>query len=60
MPDCISELAMTINEQESVTQLAIEALIRFGVIERLDNDDFYMLAMQELIGSEGSSAKRMR
>lgn len=59
MPDCISELAMFINEQEDVTKLAVEALIKFGVIERL-NDDFYMLAMQELVGSEGSSAKRMR
>lgn len=60
LPDCISELAMTIDEEENVTKFAVDALIRFGAIERLDNDDIFMIALQELIGSEGSSAKRMR
>lgn len=60
MPDCTAELALAIDEDVNVTKLALEALIRFGVIERMDNDDLLLLAMQKFIGSEGSSAKRMR
>lgn len=60
MPDCVSELAMTIDEEENVTRLAVDALLRFGVVERMSNDDLYMIAMQKFMGSEGSSAERMR
>lgn len=60
LPNCLSELALAIDESEEVTGLALEALVRFGVIERLDNDDLLLVKMQELIGSEGASAKRVR
>lgn len=60
MPDCISELAMTIDEDENITRLAVETLVRFGAVERMSNDDLYMITMQNLIGSEGSGAKRVR
>lgn len=60
MPDCASELSLAIDEDENVTKLALDALVRFGAIERMDNDDLFFLAMQKSIGSEGSSAKRMR
>ena len=60
LPNCLSELALAIDESEEVTGLALEALVRFGVIERLDNDDLLLVKMQELIGSEGASAIRKR
>ena len=60
MPDCISELAMALDEDENVTRFTVEALIRFGVMERWDNDTLYLLEMQKLIGTEGASAERVR
>lgn len=60
LPDAISELAMLLDEDENVVRLAIEALIKFGVVERWENQTFYMKAMQELIGSETASAARVR
>lgn len=60
MPDCISELSMILDEDENVIKLAVEALIRFGVIERWENDTLYMKALQQLIGAEHSSTERVR
>ena len=60
LPDAIAELAMLLDEDEHVVRLAIEALIKFGVVERWENQTFYMKAMQELIGSETASAARVR
>lgn len=60
MPNCISELAMAIDEDESVVQLAVEALVRFGVVERMDNDDLYLTMVENLIGSEAASTQRSR
>lgn len=60
LPNCIAELAMTIDEDENVVRLAVEALINFGAIERWENDTLYMAAMQELIGSETAVAERVR
>ena len=60
LPDAISELAMLLDEDENVVRLAINALINFGVVERWENETFYMVAMQQLIGSETASAARVR
>ncbi len=60
LPDCVSELALALDEDENVVKLTVEALIRFGVVERLENDTLYMLAMQQLIGSETQTAARVR
>ena len=60
LPDAVSELALTIDEDENVVRLAVEALIKFGVVERWDDDTFYMAAVQQLIGSESTSAERVR
>lgn len=60
LPDCISELALALDEDDNVVRLTVEALIRFGVVERLENDTLYMLAMQQLIGSETQTAARVR
>lgn len=60
MPNCESEIALTIDEDENKVRFAIEALINMGIIEKLDNDDLYLLCMSELIGSESDSAERVR
>lgn len=52
LPNCISELALVIDEDEEVTGLALEALVRFGVIERLDNGDLLLVKMQKLKGGD--------
>lgn len=60
LPDAISELALLLDEDEPLVQLTVNALIKFGVIERWDNGDLYLTAMQQLIGSETSVAARVR
>jgi predicted phage replisome organizer len=60
LPDSVAELAMALDEDENVVRLAVEALIKFRVIERWDNDALYMTALQRLIGSESDSAERVR
>ena len=60
LPDAISELAMVLDEDEHVVRLAVEAMIKFGIVERWENQTFYMVAMQQLIGSETASAARVR
>ena len=60
LPDAVSELAMSLDEDENIVRLAIEVLIKFGVIERWADETFYMLAMQDLIGSETAEAVRVR
>ena len=60
LPDSVAELAMAMDEDENVVRLAVEALIRFGVVERWEDETLFMVAMQQLIGSETSGAARMR
>ena len=60
LPDSITELSLALDEDENLTRLAVEALIKFGVIEQLDNETFYMVALQKLIGSETQAAERQR
>lgn len=60
LPDAIAELSMLLDEDENVVRLAIGALIKFGIVERWENETFYMVAMQQLIGSETAGAARVR
>ena len=60
MPNCEAEIALLLDEDENKIKFAIEALIKMGIIERLDNNDLYLLAMSELIGYESDSAERVR
>lgn len=60
LPDCIEELAMALDEDENIVKLSVEALIRFGAVERWENDTLYMTALQNLIGSETQGAERVR
>lgn len=60
LPDGNAELAMMLDEDETLVRFTVDALVRFGAVERWDNETLYMAAMQELIGSESSAAARMR
>lgn len=60
LPDSITELSLFLDEEESLVRTAVENLIKFGAIERLDNEAFYMVALQSLIGSETQAAERVR
>lgn len=60
LPDSVAELALSLDEDENIVRLTIEALLRFRLIGRWEDETLYIAAMQELIGSEGSSAERVR
>lgn len=60
LPDSISELAMVLDEKEEDVKAAVEALVRFGAVKRQEDESFYMPAMQDAIGTEVSSAARVR
>ena len=60
LPDSTAELAMALDEDENIVRLTIEALIRFKMIERWEDETLYVSAVQELRGSEGDSAERVR
>ncbi len=60
LPTCEDELALALDESIDIVTNAINVLIKLKLIEKWDNQTLYMVAMQELIGSEGSSAQRMR
>lgn len=60
LPSCEEELALALDEDiESVTS-ALNALVKLKLVEIWDNKTIYMTAMQDFIGSESSSAERVR
>ena len=60
MPSCEEELALILDEDINIVKLTVQALLQCGVIEILDDNSIFMIAMQELIGKESESAERMR
>ena len=60
LPSCEEELALALDESVDIVTNTIKELIKLKLIEKWENQTLYMAAMQELIGSEGSSAQRMR
>lgn len=60
LPTCEEELALLLDEDPMLVSGAINALVKMGVVERWENDALYMAAMQDLIGTESSSAARVR
>lgn len=60
LPSCAEELAMVLDEDVNIVQMTIAALIKVGAIEEIDDGSLYLIAMQDLIGKEGSSAERVR
>ena len=60
LPSSEEELAMILDEDVNTIKLLLGALEKARAIEIMDDGSIYMLAMQELIGKEGSSAERVR
>ena len=60
LPSNIEELSMILDEDVNIVSLMVKALQQVKAVEVLDDGSFYMIAMQELIGQEGSSAERVR
>ena len=60
MPSCEEELALILDEDVNIVKFTIQALLQSNVIEILDDNSIFMIAMQELIGKESQSAERMR
>ena len=60
LPSNIDELAMVLDENTNIIKLMIGALQKVNAVEILDDGSFYMIAMQDLIGTEGESAERVR
>lgn len=60
MPNVSSELSLMLDEDENKVKLALNAVVGMGIAELWDDETLYLSAMQELIGSESSSAMRVR
>ena len=60
LPTATEELALYLDEPETVVALSITAFLKMGLVEQWDNDTYYMAALQHMIGSESASAARMR
>ena len=60
LPSSAEELSMMLDEDLNIVKFTLKALEQINAIEILEDESIFMIAMQELIGSEGSSASRMR
>lgn len=54
------EIALMIDEDVNIVKFLLTALEKANAIEYLNEDTFMLTEMQDLIGSEGSSAARVR
>lgn len=54
------EIALMLDEDVNIVKLLLSALEKTKTIEFFDTDTFMLSEMQDLIGSEGSSAARVR
>jgi len=60
LPSSEEELALMLDEDLNIVKFTIQALLKINAIEILEDKSIYMIALQELIGSEGASALRTR
>ena len=60
LPSAEEELALILDEDLNKVKLTLHALLSMGLVEKWENDTFYMVAMQNLIGSETAVAERVR
>ncbi len=60
LPAFEQELAVAIDEDIEKVKLTLDTLIRFGAVEKIDEKKYYITALEDCIGSESASAKRVR
>ncbi len=60
LPSAEEELALVLDEEINKVKLTLQALLNMGLVEKWENDTLYMVAMQNLIGSETAVAERVR
>lgn len=60
LPSAEEELALVLDEDVNIIRLTLSAIINMGLVEQWENDTLYMVAMQNLIGSETAVAERVR
>lgn len=58
--DVIQELALTLDEEEDDVSITFQYLLKQGLIEQIDQENYLMTETQYLIGSETASAARVR
>lgn len=54
------EIAIALGEREEIVVRCVESLIRYGLAKRTEDGGIIMTAVEDLVGSESFSAKRMR
>lgn len=60
LPSAEEELALVLDEDVNIVRLTLSAIVNMGLVEQWENDTLYMVAMQNLIGSETAVAERVR
>lgn len=60
LPSAEEELALVLDEDVNIVRLTLTAIVNMGLVEKWENDTLYMVAMQNLIGSETAVAERVR
>ena len=60
LPSFEQELAVAIDENVEIVALTVETLLNFGAIRKIDDNTYYLTIIEDCIGSETSSANRMR
>ena len=60
LPSAEEELALVLDEDVNIVRLTLSAILNMGLVEKWENDTLYMVAMQNLIGSETAVAERVR
>ena len=54
------EIALDLDEDSDNVEVTIQFLLKSGLMEELDNNQYYLPAVVENLGSESDSAKRVR
>lgn len=58
--DFASEMALEIDETPENVSVAVNFLLRCGILQRNTDDEYELLTAHDMTGSEGDSARRMR
>ncbi len=60
MPTFYEELAIAIDENAELTEQILNLLIRFKAIKQIDENTYYLSIIEDCIGSETDSARKMQ